>query len=94
MALSRLDTLYSAAIQDYEQSSQAGTLNRSEFAKKYYQAGSMLEDNVDKQFYSALDAMKAELIANKLPTNIVTTIKKDYEKLKSSKRSQLLAKVF
>lgn len=46
VALSRLDTLYSAAIQDYVQRSKAGTVNRSELAQKYIQAGTMLEANV------------------------------------------------
>lgn len=89
VALSRLDTLYSAAIQEYK----AGTLNRSELAQKYIQAGTMLEANVDSQFHNTLNAMQAELIANNLPTDIVGAIESEYEKAKSSKRSQLLAKV-
>lgn len=93
VALSRLDTLYSAAIQEYVQSSKAGTLNRSELAQKYIQAGTLLEANVDGQFYSTLNAMQAELIANNLPTDIVDVHKLEYEKAKSAKRSQLLAKV-
>lgn len=93
VALSRLDTLYSAAIQEYVQGSKAGTLNRSELAQKYIQAGTMLEANVDSQFYSTLNAMQAELIANNLPTDIVGVNKSEYEKAKSDKRSQLLAKI-
>lgn len=93
VALSRLDTLYSAAIQEYIQQGKAGTLNRSALAQKYIQAGTMLEANVNSQFYSTLDAMKAELIANNLSTDIVGVIKTEYEKAKSAKRSQLLAKV-
>jgi len=93
VALSRLDTLYSAAIQEYVQLSKAGTLNRSELVQKYIQAGTMLEANVDNQFYSTLNAMQAELIANNLPTDIVGVNKIQYEKAKSNKRSQLLAKV-
>jgi len=93
VALSRLDTLYSAAIQEYVQSSKAGTLNRSELAQKYIQAGTLLEANVDSQFYNTLNAMQAELIANNLSTDIVDVHKLEYEKAKSAKRSQLLAKV-
>lgn len=93
VALSRLDTLYSAAMQEYVQNSKAGTLKRSELAQKYIQAGTMLESKVDSQFYSALDAMTAELIANNLPTDITGVIKLEYEKAKSAKRSQLLAKM-
>ena len=93
VALSRLDTLYSAAIQEYVQRSKAGTLNRSELAQKYIQAGNLLEANVNSQFYSTLDALQAELIANNYPTNSVSVIKTEYEKAKSAKRSQLLAKM-
>lgn len=92
LALSRLDSLYSAAIQEYEQRRKAGTLKRAELAKKYLQAGTMLEDNVDSKFYSTLDAMQAELKANNLPTNGVEVIKSDYEKAKSNLRSELLGK--
>ncbi|WP_075366935.1 hypothetical protein [Desulfosporosinus metallidurans] len=92
VALGRLDTLYSAAIQEYVQSSKAGTLNRPELVQKYIQAGTMLEANMDSQFYSTLNAMQAELIANNLPIDSVGVIKIEYEKAKSDKRSQLLAK--
>ncbi|SPF46018.1 conserved hypothetical protein [Candidatus Desulfosporosinus infrequens] len=92
VALSRLDTLYAAAIQEYLQNSKAGTVNRSALLQKYIQAGTMLEANIDSQFYSTLNAMQAELIANNLPTDIVDINKSKYEKAKSAKRSQLLAK--
>ena len=93
VALSRLDTLYSAAIQEYVQLSEVGTLNRLELLQKYIQAGTTLEANLNSQFYSTLNAMQAELIANNPPTDIVGVIKNEYEKAKSDKRSQLLAKV-
>ncbi|TGE31660.1 hypothetical protein [Desulfosporosinus sp. Sb-LF] len=93
VALSRLDTLYSTAIQEYVQGSKAGTLNRPELVQKYLQAGTMLEASIDSQFYSTLNAMQAELVANNLSTDILGAIKSNYEKAKSAKRSQLLAKV-
>lgn len=93
VAMSRLDTLYSAAIQEYVQSSKAGTLNRSGLAQKYIQAGNTLEANLDNQVYTTLNAMQAELMANNLPTDSVSSYKREYEKAKSDKRSQLLAKV-
>lgn len=93
IALSRLDTLYSAAIQEYSQRSKAGTLNRSELIQKYMQAATMLEANVDSQFYSTLNGMQAELIANHLSVDIIDMTKSQYEKAKSDKRSQLLSKV-
>lgn len=93
VALSRLDTLYSAASQEYTSSKKAGTLNSSELAKKYIQAGTMLETSLDNQFYSTLNAMKAELEANNYPTNSVDGYKREYEKAKSDMRSQLLSKV-
>ena len=93
VALSRLDTLYSAALQEYEQGKKAGTLNRSELAQKYIQAGTMLEASMDGEFNNTLNAMQAELIANNLPTDSVGVYMSEYEKAKSAKRSQLLAKV-
>lgn len=92
VALSRLDTLYSAALQEYKQGRKDGTLNRGELVQKYIQAGTMLEANMDKQFSSTLYAMQAELIANNLPTDILGVIKSEYENAKSDKRSELLAK--
>ncbi|MHB8075770.1 hypothetical protein [Desulfosporosinus fructosivorans] len=92
VALSRLDTLYSAAVQEYRQGNKAGTLKRSELVQKYIQAGTMLEANVDSQFYSALNMMQAELIENNLPTDIISTKKSEYGNVKSSMRSQLLGK--
>lgn len=92
-ALSRLDTLYSAAFQEYVQGKKAGNLNRSELIQKYFQAGTKLEASMDNQFYSLLNQMQAELTANNFPTDIVATYKLEYEKAKSDKRSQLLAKV-
>ena len=91
-ALSRLDTLYSAAMQEYVQQKKAGTLNRSGLLQKYIQAGNMLGTSVDSQFYSTLYAMQAELIANNLATDIVGVNKSEYENAKSAKRSQLLDK--
>lgn len=93
VALSRLDTLFSAAIQEYNQAKKAGTLNRAELAKKYIQAGTTLEANLDNQFYSVLSKMEAELKANNLPTDVVGVYKNEYEQAKSDKRAQLLGKV-
>lgn len=91
-ALGRLDALYAAAAQEYVQSKKDGTLNRSEFVQKYMQAGRTLEANMDSKFFSTLNAMQAELIANNLSTDIIGVYKQEYEKAKSAKRSQLLAK--
>ena len=93
VALSRLDALYSAAIQEYVQQKNAGTLNRSALAQKYIQAGTRLEASLDSQFYGTLNEMQAELVANNLPTDSVGVIKSEYENAKSGKRSQLLAKI-
>lgn len=93
VALGRLDTLYSAAAKEYEQLRKAGTLNRPALAQKYIQAGTMLEANVDNQFYSTLNAMQAELVANNLPIDVIASNKAAYEQAKSNKRAQLLSKV-
>ncbi|MGC7871437.1 hypothetical protein ACPUYX_07870 [Desulfosporosinus sp. SYSU MS00001] len=92
LALSRLNALYAAAVQEYKQGEKSGTLNRSALAEKYIQAGNMLEASVDNQFYRTLDAMQAELIANHLSTDIINAEKSEYEKAKSAERFQLLSK--
>jgi len=93
VALSRLDTLYSAAVQEYAQRKKEGTVNRSALAQKYIQAGNMLEANMDRQFNSTLNAMQAELVANNLSTDLVDAIESEYENAKSAKRSQLFSKL-
>ena len=92
-ALSRLDTLYSAAVQEYQQSKKSGTLKRSEIVQKYIQAATMLEGSVDSQFYNTLNAMKSDLIANNLATDIIGQTEAAYEKTKANRRSQLLSKI-
>lgn len=92
VALGRLDTLYAAAVQEYKQSKKDGTFNRSKFAQKYLQAARTLEANMDENFFGTLNAMQAELNANNFSTEIIGVYKKEYEKAKSAKRSQLLAK--
>lgn len=92
IALSRLDALYSAAIQEYRQDKNNGTLNRSQLAQKYIQAGTMLEGSVDGQFNKILNSLQAELVANHFPTDEVNVIKNEYEKAKSQRRAQLLSK--
>ncbi|MDD2235031.1 MAG: hypothetical protein PHZ11_08225 [Desulfitobacteriaceae bacterium] len=90
-ALSRLDTLYSAAVNEYKQRKKEGTLNRSALAQKYIQAGKMLEGNVDSQFENILNKMQTEMIANNFSTDEVSVIRNEYEKAKSMKRSELMA---
>lgn len=90
-AASRLDALFAAALQEYRQQKQAGTLNLSELARKYIQAGTMLEANVDGQFYASLNALQAKLEANNQSTAVIAEIKKEYAAAKAQKRSELLA---
>ena len=93
-ALGRLDVLFAAGLREYTQQKKSGTLKASELARKYIQAGNMLEANVDSQFYGTLNAMEAELVENHLPTAVIADIKKEYVKAKSSKRAELLAKAY
>jgi len=90
-AASRLDALFAAALQEYRQQKQAGTLNLSELARKYIQAGTRLEANVDGQFYASLNAMQAELEANNQSTAVIAEIKQEYAAAKAQKRAELLA---
>lgn len=89
LALSRLDTLFAAAVQEYKE----GTLSRSQLSQKYIQAATTLEANVDNQFYAVLAKMEKELKGNNLATDIVNVYKVNYESAKSDKRAQLFAQV-
>ncbi len=89
LAVSRLDTLFATAIQEYKE----GTLSRSQLAQKYLQAATTLEANVDSQFYAVLAKMEKELKGNNLATDIVNVYGENYENAKSDKRSQLFAQV-
>lgn len=89
LAVSRLDTLFTAAVKEYKE----GTLSRTQLAQKYIQAGTTLEANVDSQFYSVLAKMEKELKANNLATDLVSGYEDQYENAKSEKRAQLFAQV-
>ena len=93
VAVGRLNTLYSSAIQEYKAQKKAGTLNTSKLAQKYIQAGTSLEANIDAEFYSALSAMESELKANHHSTDVINVYKSEYESMKSSKRSELLSNI-
>ncbi|CAA7603118.1 Hypothetical protein DEACI_3941 [Acididesulfobacillus acetoxydans] len=92
VALSRLDTLYAAAVQEYREDKAAGTLNRAALAQKYIQAGNLLEANVDNRFYSIMGSLHSELVSDGLPTDEVGVIKSQYEAAKAARRSAILGK--
>ncbi|KLU60298.1 hypothetical protein CEB3_c31490 [Peptococcaceae bacterium CEB3] len=92
VALSRLDTLYAAAVQEYRQEKATGRVNRAALAQKYIQAGNLLEGNVDGRFYSILGSMQSELVSDGLPTDQVGVIKREYEAAKAARRSAILGK--
>ena len=87
---SRLEDLYISAVAEWEAGATDGEVDRSELARKYIQAGQMLEGSADSKFYSTLNAMKAELDANRLPNNIINDIESQYKKAKAQKRDELL----
>lgn len=89
-ALQRLDNLLEAALEEYYQEKNEGTLNRFMLTNKYIQAGRMLENNVDKTFNALLDKMKAELTRKGHSTAITTEIKDTYHNSKDEKRRELL----
>lgn len=89
----RLETLYSSALSERQAQKANGTFDRSELARKYIQAGSMLEGAADSQFYSILNDLQAELLANGLPTDIINDIESEYLSAKSGKQAEMLARV-
>jgi hypothetical protein len=92
-AIERLEELYQAAAAEYQEESQAGTLNRFQLANKYLQAGRLLESSVDNAFYTLLDGMEKELKKNDLPTAIVSEIESAYEETKKDKKEELFGRL-
>lgn len=88
----RLETLYAAALAESRAQKASGTFDREGLARKYIQAGSMLEGAADSQFYSILSDLQAELAANGLPADITGEIERQYLGAKSGKRSELLGR--
>lgn len=88
----RLETLYAASLAEGRAQKANGTFDRQELARKYIQAGSMLENAADSQFYSILNDLQAELVANGQPTDITGEIESQYLSAKSGKRSELLGR--
>lgn len=89
-ALSRLDRLFTTAVEDYHSQESTGNLDRFRFTNKYIQAGRVLEKNVDGAFNDLLDEMKDELNRYGHPTTITVEIKETYDKAKSEKKRELL----
>ncbi len=87
---SRLNNLYSAGLQEYQQQSKAGNVNKSALARKYLTAAKMLESNVDASFNSNLEEMRQELESRGLSTDIIQKIKQEYENAKAAQRSEML----
>lgn len=93
-ALARLDILMAAATREYKEQQQAGTLDSKVLARKYLEAGNMLEANVDGEFYRNLNTMEAELVQNNLSTAVIADIEKQYANAKANKRSEMLDKFY
>lgn len=91
MVSSRMDALSTAALQEYRQQEKDGTLNLPVLARKYIQAGNILEANVDSQFNITLNAMQDELAANNQSTDVIADIKQEYAAAKSKESAQLLS---
>ena len=60
---------------------------------KYIQTGRMLEKNVDKNFNSLLDKMKADLTGKGHCTAITSEIKETYRQSKEEKKRELLERL-
>jgi len=86
----RLDELFAAAMKEYRQQKGRGNSNIAELARKYIQAGSLLEANVDSQFSLMLTSMEADLIANQQSTVMIEEIQKEYNHAKAKKRADIL----
>jgi hypothetical protein len=89
-AMQRLDSLFTAALEDYHKQEREGTLDRFMLTNKYIQAGRILEKNVDASFYELLGEMKAELERKGLPVEVTCEIDETYKAAKADKKRDLL----
>ena len=92
-AMERLEELFTAAVEDYEQQKAERTLDRFQFTNKYIQAGKMLEENIDSRFYDLLNLMEEELEKNNHPTDIITEINQTYKEAKDEKKEELFERL-
>lgn len=91
-ANSGMETIYSAAVAEYQQQAKAGTLDHSAWTRKYLQACLLLQANVDGRFNSTLKYMEAELATNHQSTQISSEIKNHYSAAKRQKVAELVAR--
>lgn len=87
---SSLETIYSAAVSEYVQHANAGTLDHAAWTRKYLQACLILQANIDTRFNSTLSALETELKANQQSTQIISEIKKEYSAAKRKKVTELV----
>lgn len=89
---SRLEEIYLAADQEYDEKSRAGTLNHAAWTQKYLQACLNLQASVNPQFYRLVDQMEAEFEANNQPTGVIDEMKTAYSAAKYAKIKELVAR--
>ncbi len=92
-ALEKLDALFNAAVAEYQEQKEAGTLDKTALANKYIQAGQMLENSADAQFNALLSELESELAAHGFSTAITKEIKSVYNNAKTAKKREFLSKV-
>lgn len=90
-ALDRLDTLFNSAQLEYKQKKKDGTLNKTEFTRKYVRAANKLEEGVDSAFNALLDNMKTEITKHNLSTEMIKDVKQQYKEAISKKKSEYLS---
>ena len=92
-ATERLEKLYQAAVEEYEEQKKSGTFDRFKLTNKYINAGRLLENSVDESFYMMLDQMRTELNRKDLPTEVVLEIEEAYIEAKDQKKQELFSRL-
>jgi len=89
----KLNNLIASGWNEYRASKNRGSnISALLLARKYIPAGYALEAECDAHFYAVLDNFKAELKRNSLPTTAAELAAKEYEKAKTARKKQILAK--
>lgn len=89
-ATEKVDVLFRKAYEEYLHESSKNQLNQTQLARKYLQAGNMLEESIEDIFNDLITEMEIELKTNNLPTDLVKEAKEEYDQMIKEKKAVIM----
>lgn len=89
-AAKKVDVLFQSAYKEYLQQTSENQLNQTQLARKYLQAGNMLEESIDTIFNDLIREMEKELKANNLSIDLVREVEEDYNQMIKQKKAVIM----